>query len=259
MEMACQKRKLVINLRREISLKELSTVLAYPSRDRRLTVSRVVELELLGVEAILLEGPVILPGGVRVLGKGTNSIVLKAWHPNYGLVLVKALRTDASRDTLLKEAEILHLVNSIGLRPRIYVASASFIVREYVKGEPLESWFTSVSPEDARKAVSLLLDQLYALDRAGISHGELSRPGDHVLVTDEGYPVIIDYESASLTRAKRNLTQFIQFILFRRTDLAEKVIGRRVRKDEIVEILRRYKTEPSLVLLCELKKLLGLQ
>ena len=235
----------------------LVCLLTYPRTSREAALARLVELRLLGISRIILEGNLELCG-VKILGKGTNSVVFKAYHRSLGTVLIKALRLDASRVTLLREAAILKRVNALGYRPRIFSYSANFIVREYIRGIPLSAWLRTASPHRLRKVLLDLLDMLYRLDRAGISHGELSIPGDHILISEDGSPVIIDYESASLTRKKKNLTQFIQYILFKSRNILENKLKITLDIESIINLLRDYKRSTSGEILIEIERRLGL-
>jgi len=224
----------------------LVCILSFPRTLRELAIARIVELWILGIREIISEGRLELCG-IKVIGKGTNSVVFKARHESLGTVLVKALRVDSPRTSLLKEARILQLTNRRGVGPKLYFYTRSFLVEEYVEGEPLHEWVKKADTGTLRRTLRSVIDQLHALDAIGVSHGELSRPGDHILVTKHGDPVLIDFESASLERSKSILTQFMNALLF-----ADKLRLLRVKlgledaeKESIISVLRAYKKERS--------------
>lgn len=156
----------------------------------------------------LVEGGDVELNGVRVVGKGTNSVVFLC-RPNYGDVLLacKVRRGDSTRQSLAAEGQILHLANLVGVGPRLYVYSRDIVAYHYVDGVFIDEWWRDADREDKRRLVEELLVQAYRLDKAGISHNELSRLSRHVLVS-RGAPVIIDFESASLGGGK-NVTQIV--------------------------------------------------
>jgi len=215
-------------------------VLTYPAFSRGEALRRVVELSLLGVEGLAFEGRAEV-AGVRVVAKGTVGIVVKGvWAGR--TVAVKVRRLDANRPSLLQEAEGLRLANSVGVGPRLLAASRNFLVWEYVEGRPVEEWGLSAPLEELGAVVKELLRQALALDRVGLAHMELSRLGDHVLVTPQLRVVIFDFETASTSSRKSNVTQVAQGLLIRDTPLAARVrqaLG--VTKEEALEILREYK------------------
>lgn len=162
------------------------------------------QLAWLGLEVEL--GGRLIWGPVRILGKGTNGVVVLCRSPHGDIYACKIRRGDAQRPHLLEEARYLKMANGVGVGPRLYAYTKDVLVMEYMKGTPVAEWWSRADPMMKRAFVEDLLRQARALDAIGLSHGELSRPGDHILASDEGKAVILDFESASLGRA-RNVTQ----------------------------------------------------
>ncbi|MEM1810119.1 MAG: hypothetical protein QXP94_04875 [Thermofilaceae archaeon] len=222
-----------------LSDRQLS-VLTYPAFDRESAARRLVELSLLGVDELAFEGPVEL-WGLRVIAKGTVGIVVKGRWMGVD-VAVKVRRLDANRPSLLGEAEKLRLANKVGVGPRLLAASRNFLVWKYIEGALLEDWGLKASEEELKAAVGELIRQALALDKIGLVHQELSRLGDHVLVTPELGVVIFDFETASLVSGRSNVTQVIQGLMLRNTAFAKRVrevFG--VSKEEVLRIVREYK------------------
>jgi len=220
-----------------------SRVLVYPSLDAEATVRRVVEMKLLGVRRLIEEGRVDI-FGKKVLGKGTVGIVVKAVFSGGLYVAVKIRRTDASRETLLKEARILRLVNSVKVGPPLRAFSRNFLVWDYVDGMPLDEWAITASASELRRVIRLVLEQLWRLDTIGVSHNELSRFKDHILVGKNGTPVIVDFESATTGKYYSNLPQFLSFLLNEKSKIAEIVLSKlsfTAKRDELIDALRCYK------------------
>lgn len=162
------------------------------------------QLTWLGLEVEL--GGDLTWGPVKMLGKGTNSVVV-ACRSRYGdIYACKIRRGDAQRPNLLDEARYLRLANSVGVGPRLYAYTKDVLVMELVKGASVVKWWSVASPSSRRAFVEDLLRQARALDSIGLTHGELSRPGDHILASENGDAVILDFESARLGRPQ-NVTQ----------------------------------------------------
>src|SRR6267378_3092264 len=86
-----------------------------------------------------------------------------------------------------------------------------------------------------------LLEQCFTLDRIWLDHGELSHAHKNVLVTSE-YPVIIDFESASLKRKPNNLTSIIQYLFIAgRVSRILREITSCDNEKNLIESLTRYK------------------
>ncbi|RLE97207.1 MAG: serine/threonine protein kinase [Thermoprotei archaeon] len=220
-------------------------VLAYPTGDPSASRRRLVELTQLGVDGLIFEGPVEL-WGVRVVAKGTTSIVLKGTAGS-SVVAIKARRLDSNRPSLLPEAERLRLANTAGIGPLLMAASRNFLVWRFIEGEPLEHWVLRAPPPMVREVVRRLLQQAVTLDQLGLVHKELSRIKGHVLVTRDMQPVIFDFETASLRSSKSNLTQVAQALFIRETEVSQRVRQAfAVTREEVLEALRIYKREGRL-------------
>ncbi len=227
-----------------VELWSLSTrqklVLTYPYADEGEARRRIVELALLGVRRLSFEGPVEL-WGLRVLAKGTTSVVVKG--EAFGIdVAVKARRLDANRPSLLAEAERLRLANRVGVGPRLLAASRNFLVWRYVEGVPLEEWALGAEPDELRAVARKLIEQALALDSVGLVHMELSRLGDHVLVTPTLGVVIFDFETASTASSKSNVTQILQGLFVRESEVSRRFrLALGVTREEALEAARAYK------------------
>lgn len=162
------------------------------------------QLALLGLDVELGGGT--MWGDVRILGKGTNGVVVFCRSKYGDLYACKIRRGDAQRPHLLDEARYLLAANEVGVGPRLYAYTRDVLVMEYIEGTPIERWWREASPQKRRDLAADLLRQARALDKIGLSHGELSRPGEHVLVSKGGKAVILDFESARFGKA-RNVTQ----------------------------------------------------
>lgn len=183
------------------------------------------QLEWLQLE--LIPGGGVLLNGIYVVGKGTNSVVFMC-RPSIGsfLLVCKIRRGNSARPSLAGEGQFLHIANSVGVGPRLYVYSRDVVAYEHIDGVPLERWWDAARPGEKKKVIQQLLTQAYMLDKVGISHNELARLERHVLVKGD-IPTVIDFESATLGGGN-NVTQVANGL-------------RRLGLKPPVEALRRYK------------------
>lgn len=190
----------------------LELILSYPKASKDEIEKRIEELKKLGVEKIIEGGEAKLLG-FNILGKGTNSLVVKAfYHGNE--VALKIRRIDSSRESLKDEAEILKFLNPYCFAPKIFAYSKNFLVIELVQGYSIDEYLKSASIEDAKNVISKILQYCRVLDRLGIDHGQLSNAKDHVIVTKNRDVKIIDFESASKNRKVQNLTSIVSYLFF---------------------------------------------
>ncbi|WP_448577827.1 serine/threonine protein kinase [Thermosphaera sp.] len=159
--------------------------------------------------------------GLRLIGKGYSGVVVLAKHARHGLGVLKLRRLDSRRESLRHEGLIMRLAHETGLAPRLFIEHDDYIFREYLPPWECVAFDefveTSVSRGDLTVLNSLLktlLARLNALDRAKIDHGELNRPGDHILVCRDRL-VLIDWESARKSNAPRNVTSVFSHLVFR--------------------------------------------
>ena len=177
-----------------------------------------------GIKILLFDGPIQV-NGIPVLGKGCTSIVIKGLHAKAGTVTVKIRRTDANRENLFHEARYLSLANRINVGPQLISFTKDIIVYEFIQGKSIDLYLLEeVKEEEIRNVVLEILKQCNNLDSIGLIHLELSRPRDHILVSTTKKPYIIDFETASLTSRKKNLTQVLSWMFFKKHIISKKLL-----------------------------------
>ncbi|PSN90607.1 hypothetical protein B9Q08_04385 [Candidatus Marsarchaeota G2 archaeon ECH_B_SAG-M15] len=174
----------------------------------------IQELEELGVE--LIEQGATVVNGVRVLGKGTRGIVVSGVYRGLP-VAVKIRRCDSPRSSMLHEAQMLRLANTVAVGPKLISASENIIVMEKVVGIPLKEHF-HISDHQLAVCIEDSLKQAVRLDEIGLDHGELSRAHSHVYHTEEGAK-IIDFDSASTSRKPHNYNSLFAYYFMGKGEL----------------------------------------
>ncbi len=216
-------------------------VLCYPPRycNDDVLHERLESLRRAGVDYIVDYGGYGLYG-YHVLGKGYSSIVTLCIQDNEVRVL-KIRRLDSRRRGLEFEAVILEYLEPYELSPKIYSWSKDYIVMEYVDGIPLPIYIENMIGEidHLRRVLRKLLVKAFLLDGLGVDHGELNRPGSHVMVVGDDI-VFLDFESASVSRRPRNLTSLASY-LFLRSRFRRKLMCSDIGDEEIIYRLRMYK------------------
>lgn len=224
----------------------LLKLICYPFIEKCSTETKIRELKELGVRPCI-GGHVELHGGLRVLGKGTTSIVTFGLINN-NVVALKILRCDSNRESLEREAKILQLVNSIDIGPKLISYSKNFLVIEFVRGRTLDELLLNGSFLCISRTLKKLFSQCFKLDLIGIDHGELSTPKKHIYVY-RCNPIIIDFETASFSRRPSNLTAIIGHIFFKKTIISERLRSlfklNDIELQKLKENLKLYKENPS--------------
>ncbi|MFQ5929872.1 MAG: serine/threonine protein kinase [Acidobacteriota bacterium] len=227
----------------ELAEEPYSSVLGYPAaRTKKELEERVGELEGIGVKGIIFEGRSKI-GRLGVLGKGYVGIVVKALLADSSYVALKIRRTDASRESMEREACLLKIANSVGVGPRLLASSRNFLAMDFATGTRFIDWIKPErDAEEVRTVILEVLEQCFRLDATGLDHGELSNLRKHVIVGE--HVTIIDFESSSTGRRTSNVTAASQF-LFIGSPIAPKV--RKVLgtgpADEVIRFLAEYKND----------------
>lgn len=200
---------------RQLRDKKYAVILCYPRYDVEEADRRIDELKRLGVETLEFMGEKTV-FNMPVLGKGFVGIVVVARISGAGArVALKIRRMDADRSGMQHEAEMLKLANKIGVGPCLIGASVNFLLMEFIEGLLLPKWAETLKGRRTAKRIRSVLrdvlEQCWLLDDAGLDHGELSHASKHIIIKADDKPCIIDFETASTTRRKSNVTSICQY------------------------------------------------
>lgn len=224
-----------------------SKILGYPKASLRQLQSRIIELEKLKIKSISFTGQTTI-SSLQILGKGYVGVVVLAKKRN-NIVALKIRRLDSQRNEMRSEAKLLKLVNTVNVGPKLYDVSKNFLVMEYLDGDKIGDWIQSLkgngSSKKLKSIIRIILEDCYRLDEIGFDHGELSSISKHVIV-GKLRTTLIDFESSSVNRRPSNVTSITQAI-FIGSGIAKKVqrIYKIPAKEKIIDVLRKYKQEPT--------------
>ncbi len=224
-----------------------SKILGYPKASSRQLQSRIIELEKLKIRSISFTGQTTI-GSLQILGKGYVGVVVLAKKGNT-VVALKIRRLDSQRSEMKSEAKLMKLVNMVNVGPKLYDVSKNFLVMEYLDGDKIGDWIQSLkgngSSKKLKSIIKIILEDCYRLDKIGFDHGELSSISKHVIV-GKLRTTLIDFESSSVNRRASNVTSITQAI-FIGSGIAKKVqrIYKIPEKGKIIDVLRKYKQEPT--------------
>jgi len=220
----------------KLNFNEFYKIICYPKYSKEEFERRLNELKDLGISELIEEGEVLV-NNFKVLGKGTNSIVVKAIYKGFPVAL-KIRRVDSSRESLEEEAKILMKVNQINLGPKLFCFTKNFLVLEYIKGIKIGDFIKIASVENLKDVIIKILEQCRKLDSIGIDHGELSRADNHIIILENFEVKIIDFESSSYKRKCKNLTSIISYLFLKNNNLLSKL---NIEKNVLIDLLKLYK------------------
>ncbi len=158
-------------------------------------------------------------------------------------VLVKVKNPKSDVDTIANEAKYNTLLNTKGIGPAFisYDKGKGELVREYVEGLEFRKWLLDAEKEAARHVLLTILEQCHVMDELGINKLEMTRPWKHIIVKENGEPVLIDFERCAETPNPKNVTQFCQFLTGSNltAKLAEK--GMQIESSKLLALAKKYK------------------
>jgi putative serine/threonine protein kinase len=223
---------------------ELAKILTYPRGSDEEYAARLSELKGLGVTAVFAGGRTVI-GGTSVAGKGCVGLVVKAKVHGKTCAL-KIRRTDANRPTMHDEVGYHSIANGAGVGPGLVDHSDNFMLMEFAEGATIVEWAQSetIDAGQASAVVRSALEQCYALDRAGLDHGELSHVDRHIIVGDAKVAVI-DFESASTERKVANVSAAGQSLLVSGAVAGALAKILHVEKEAAIGVLKRYKRDQT--------------
>ena len=231
--------------------------LTYPSSQAMAEAEeRVQQLETIGINSLTFKGPTTIDG-VQVLGKGCVGVVIQASLGNIP-VAVKIRRMDADRSSLLDEARLLRLANSVGVGPTLIAATQNVLVMQLLNGLPLSKWAEHRRNRSiVKRVLRQLLVECFKLDAIGLDHGELSHAPRNVLVDSKGKECIVDFETASTSRRVSNVTSLLQYFLFGQLAMS---LGAKLYRNRrsVLRRLSEYKQDGSVACFQSILATLGL-
>jgi len=191
---------------------KLKFLITYPLFDHNTFDNRVRELLSLDISSIFSFGKVQLHN-IFILGKGSVGLVTLVKNRRKFFVL-KIRRTDANRINMYDEVVYQSLANSIGIGPFLVNYSENFILMEFVRGLNILDWYGRKNTEIDRilKCTVSILEQCFLLDCLKLDHGQLNRTDRHIIISKQGNPTILDFETSSTRRRPSNVTSISQGI-----------------------------------------------
>ncbi|EKX44142.1 hypothetical protein GUITHDRAFT_109925 [Guillardia theta CCMP2712] len=159
---------------------------------------------------------------------------------------IKPGRCYIGEEALEKEAGWLQRANEHGIGPRFLYGDSRKVIMEFVEGKRILAFITEEHDEErCKKALCEVLTQLRKLDSLHIHKGEFVRPDRHILIRDDGTPVLIDFERCKESSTPQNITQFVQFLAGIKLDAALHSNGKNVKinGERLRELSRDYKSQ----------------
>ena len=123
-----------------LSSANLIDLLCYPRFSTSDYYSRLSELRSLNLKFVILEGNTLLKA-IRILGKGSEGLVLKVQNMNSNTMALKIRRIDSCRTDMKNEFEFYQRINRNHLGPKVYSYTRNALLMEFIEGLSARNWF----------------------------------------------------------------------------------------------------------------------
>lgn len=174
---------------------------------------------------------------IYYLTKGHRGIIFTGRDENGKKITVKSeLPSSNAMCRIENEITILKKINKSGIGPKILFHGEKYFAYEFIDGLRVIDFIKENSKDKVIAMLLNVINQLFKLDKLGISKEEMHHPVKHILVDKE--PVLIDFERAHHTLKPQNITQFCQFLI-ELTGVFED-IGIIIDKDKIIKLAKNY-------------------
>ncbi|MBI2573049.1 methyltransferase [Candidatus Woesearchaeota archaeon] len=171
--------------------------------------------------------------------KGKRGVVYVAYLRKKK-VAIKVQRADSgSLAALDREAQMLRIVNTKQIGPKLIDQGKDYIIIEFVEGLLFEEWLKNQSSPIIHKMLNAILMQCYILDTLKITKEEMHHPFKHIIITKTNKPVFLDFERAKYTDRPTNVTQVVEY--FCRLERRLKLLGVEIDCDILRKLSFEYK------------------
>lgn len=209
------------------------------------------KLEKIGIENIIF----FTRGKRGYLYKGkfrNKTIVIKTINPQSKAV-----------GRIENEIKFLKILEKYNIAPKIIVEDKDIFGYEYIKGEFILNFIENNKNKEIISVLKKIFEQMYLLDKLGINKEEMHHPVKHILInkvdkikkvnkankvnkivkkSNENIDVkLVDFERAKMTSKPKNVTQFCQFLIWKKMNNLLRKKGIVIEQDEIIKLAQKYK------------------
>lgn len=176
--------------------------------------------------------------GVGYVARGKRGIVF-AGLLGKKKVAIKTANPDSKAMTLENEVRFLKILNKKGIGPKLLFSSKNFLCMEYVTGRPIENYFRESSTRQIKNALKSIVEQLFSMDRLGISKEEMSHPPKHIIIGKK--VVLIDFERCHYTEKPSNVPQFCSYLC--KESMLQRLNEKKINytREKLIGAARNYK------------------
>lgn len=181
---------------------------------------------------------------MKYLARGHRGLLFTGTFKNKKVAVKTENPGSRAVNRIQNEAKWLEKLNKRGIGPKVLFSDGNYFVSEYIDGCPIGSYLQKSNKTQIKKIITIIFNQLFALDRLKVDKEEMHRPLKHIIVR-RGIPCLIDFERAHYSPKPKNVTQFCQFLATRK--LKEMPENKKIylKRDNLIQLSRIYKSKQN--------------
>ena len=180
---------------------------------------------------------------VKRLTRGHRGIIYTGFLNKKTVAIKSQIVSPQIIHRIKNEVVFLEKLNKDDIGPKLIFAKDDFFVCEYIDGQLFEDFIKNQSHNDIKIIIREIFDQMYTLDKLGVSKEEMTNPYKHILIKNKK-PILIDFERCSYTEKPKNVTQFCQYITHLKRELTKK--GFDINPEHMIKLCKLYKLDRSI-------------
>jgi len=155
------------------------------------------------------------------------------------------------------EIKFLKILEKYDIAPKIIYENENFFVYEYIAGEFILNFIENNPKEKIIIVLKKIFKMMYLLDKLDINKEEMHHPVKHILINktskigktdkttkknnDNIDVKLVDFERASMTNNPKNVTQFCQFLIWKKMNDMLRKKGIKIEMKNVIELAQKYK------------------
>ena len=160
------------------------------------------------------QSPPLIPGieSVAFLARGKRGVVFTGMSRGRKVAIKIKKSASQAKGALQNEAAMLRILNRHRVGPALIDAYEDMIIYGFVDGSFIGEFVKSHPRKNIVSMLTKVLEQCFILDSLKLSKEEMHRPLKHIIISEKGIPVLIDFERCHRATKPKNVTQLCQFL-----------------------------------------------
>lgn len=197
---------------------------------------------------------------ITFFARGKRGYLYKGKFRNKTIVIKASNPYSKAVGRIENEIKFLKILEKYNIAPKIIMEDKDIFGYEYIKGEFILNFIENNKKKEIISVLKKIFEQMYLLDKLSINKEEMHHPVKHILVNTakkvnkvtkksnkkvevkQNIDVkLVDFERANMTSKPKNVTQFCQFLIWKKMNDMLRKKGIVIEQNEIIKLAQKYK------------------